>query len=391
MINCTKLLCGIKGTSDNLRYGTDDEGKPIGITPSERRPIVVWNSTRRCNLNCIHCYADSKNLEYEGELTTDEAKRMIEDLAEFKAPVLLFSGGEPLIRNDIFELGKFAKNLGLRTVISTNGTLITEDVAKKIKEVNFSYVGISLDGIEFTNDKFRGCKGAFKKALDGIKNCKSAGVRVGLRLTLNKHNFNDLSAIFDLIENEGIPRVCFYHLVYSGRGSKLIEDDLSHKETREAVDLIFKKTKEFCQKGLDVEILTVDNHSDGVYLYKVLRKENPERVEKVLKLLEWNGGNASGIAISCVDNQGNVHPDQFWRQHSFGNVRERKFSEIWMDTSNPLMAGLKNRRYLLKGKCARCKYINICNGNFRARAEAVYEDLWAEDPACYLTEKEISN
>lgn len=380
MIGCTKLLCGTASAGDALRYVQFSKDK---------KPIVVWNMSQRCNLRCIHCYANAANKEFEGELTTQEAKKFISDLAEFKVPVLLFSGGEPLMRSDLFELGKFAASLGLRTVISTNGTLITPKIAQKIKEANFSYVGISLDGIEKTNDKFRGKRGAFEEALQGIRSCKEANVRVGLRFTISRHNYRDIPAIFELIENEKIPRACFYHLVYSGRGSKMIEEDLTRKQTRKVVDFIFDKTLDFCRRGIDAEILTVDNHTDGVYLYMRIKEEQPERAEEVLQLLKWNGGNNSGIAIANVDNFGDVHADQFWRHYSFGSVRQRKFGEIWSDVSDPLMAGLKNRKPLLKGRCGKCRYLEICNGNFRVRAEAFYGDVWAPDPACYLTDEEI--
>lgn len=391
MIGVTKLLCGTASPGDILRYGRDSSKMPHELLQFSRdkKPIVVWNSTRKCNLKCRHCYAAAENKDFEGELTTDEAKIMIDDLAAFKVPVLLFSGGEPLLRGDLFELGKYAAGKGIRTVISTNGTLIDEQAAAKIKKAGFSYVGISLDGAEKTNDKFRGCRGAFEKTLVGIRNCTSAGVRAGLRFTINAHNYRDVPKIFDIVEEEKIKRLCFYHLVYSGRGSRMVKEDISNTETRKLVDYIFGKALEFCERGIDTEILTVDNHADGVYLYLKLREGNPERAEEVLKLLKWNGGNNSGIAIGDVDNTGNVHADQFWWHHSFGNVRERKFSEIWLDTSDPLIAGLKNRKPLLKGRCGKCSHLDICNGNFRVRAEAVYGDVWAPDPACYLTDEEI--
>ncbi len=391
MIGCTKLLCGTVTPSDALRYGRDSSKMPHELLQfsTDKKPIVVWNTTRRCNLRCRHCYAGAEDKEFQGELTTEEGMALIDDLADFKAPVILFSGGEPILREDLMELGQYALNKGLRTVISTNGTLITPEKASEIKDANFSYVGISLDGMEGTNDRFRGHKGAFKNALKGMDNCMEAGVKVGLRFTVNRYNFKDIPAIFDLIEEKRIPRACFYHLVYSGRGTKMKDEDIDHKETRDVVDLIFRKTKEFHDKGLDTEILTVDNHTDGVYLYQRLREEDPERAEEVLQMLRWNGGNNSGIAIGNVDNLGNVHADQFWWHYSFGNVLKRKFSEIWMDTNDPLMAGLKNRKPLLKGRCSECKFLDICKGNFRVRAEAIYGDVWAPDPACYLTDEEI--
>lgn len=383
MINCTRLLCAKKGFYDEIRYV---KGKPADTN----RPIVVWNTTKSCNLKCVHCYIDAKAKKDKAELSTEMARAMIDDLAVFKAPVLLFSGGEPFMRADLFELGKYAVSKGLRTVISTNGTLITKDAAEKIKAAGFSYVGISLDGLEETNDKFRKHKGAFQKTLQGFRNCKTCGVRAGLRLTINKHNFQDIPGIFDLIENEGIQRACFYHLVYAGRGSSMINDDLTPAQARDTMDVIFDRTISLYGKNPDTEILTVDNHADGVYLYLRLKKENKIKAREVLKLLEINGGNKSGIGIADVDNLGFVHADQFWRHYSFGNVKTRKFSDIWLDESDELLKNLRNRIPLLKGKCGRCHFKDICGGNFRVRAEAFYGDVWQEDPACYLTEEEIN-
>jgi 12,18-didecarboxysiroheme deacetylase len=392
MIGCTKLLCGTVKESDVLRYGRETEKLPAHMLQfaMDKRPIVVWNMSYRCNLKCVHCYIHAEGRRREGELTTDEARAFIDDLAAYKAPVLLFSGGEPLMREDLMDLGSYAVSKGLRTVISTNGTLITEDKARRIGEEGFSYVGISLDGLEETNDRFRCQQGAFRKALEGIRNCTKAGVKTGLRFTINRRNHLDLPGVFDLIEKEEIPRVCFYHLVYAGRGTQMRQDALTHAEERAAVDLIFAKTVEFCRRGLPQEILTVDNHTDGVYLYLKLRRDDPARADEVHRLLLYNGGNSTGIGIADVDPLGNVHADQFWQHYSFGNIRERPFSEIWEDRSDPLMAGLKDRSHLLKGKCGRCPHVNICNGNFRVRAEAVHGDVWAEDPACYLEEEELA-
>lgn len=391
MIGVSKLLCGTVTPADALRYGRRSASSPSHLLQftTDKKPIVVWNSTLSCNLRCVHCYYTARVERDPNEMSTDEARRMIDDLAAFGAPVLLFSGGEPMVRGDLYELGAYAVGRGLRTVISTNGVLIDRDAASRIKEAGFSYVGVSLDGIRETNDRFRGMSGAFDGALAGMRNCTEAGVRVGLRLTLNKHNAADLNAIFDLIENEGIKRACFYHLVYSGRGRSIQGDDLTLAESRAAVDLIFDRTEDFHARNVDTEILTVDNHTDGPYLLMRVRERQPDRAEEVLQLLRWNGGNSSGIGIADVDHLGNVHPDQFWQRHSFGNVRERAFGDIWTDTSDPLMAGLKDRKKLLKGRCGACKYLDICNGNFRVRAEAVHGDVWAPDPACYLTDEEV--
>lgn len=379
MISVSKLLCGMAATGDALRYRVAGDG----------RPIVVWNCTRQCNLRCIHCYADADSRDYPGELSTQEAKSFIADLADFGVPVLLFSGGEPLLREDIFDLAAFAKGLGIRPVLSTNGTLITEEIARRIQDIGFGEVGISLDGIGEVNDRFRGQKGAYEAALRAIRNCVRLGQKVSLRLTITRSTAEAIPAIFQLIEQENIPRACFYHLAYAGRGGKIRAQDVQPQEIRAIVDLIFDRTVDMHRRGLEKEVLTVDNHADAVYLYLRVKREQPERADEVLELLRLNGGNNSGIRIAAVDNLGEVHADQFWWHYSFGNVRQRKFADIWLDTSDPLMAGLKDRKRLLKGRCGRCKHIDLCKGNLRVRAEAVYGDVWAEDPACYLSDEEI--
>jgi Fe-coproporphyrin III synthase len=380
MISISRLCCGTAETMDSLRYGGE----------KHKRPVVVWNMTRRCNLNCIHCYSSSQDIRYSNELTTDEGKKLISDLASFGSPVLLFSGGEPMIREDLPELAEFAVDQGMRVVLSTNGTLLTRELAYIFKRIGVSYIGVSVDGMEKTHDGFRGVKGAFDMTLRGIRICRDEGIKVGMRVTMNRKNVADIPALFERIEKENIPRACFYHLVYSGRGSRLVKEDLSPDEKRRVLDLIMDKTMNLFNRGKPKEILTVDNHADGPYVYMRLLKEDPERAREAMSLLMVNEGNSSGSGIGCVSWDGEVHADQFWRGVSFGNVRVRPFSTIWMDTSNELMFKLKDRKKYVKGRCADCRWLGICGGNFRARAEAVTGDIWASDPACYLTEKETA-
>ncbi|MCG3178690.1 MAG: putative mycofactocin radical SAM maturase MftC [Phycisphaerae bacterium] len=409
MIHVSKLYCEHQSPGDSIRYGQDSKS-PIAArsqgqvpkTASQRRPIVVWNITRKCNLRCLHCYTDSEAKDYGGELTTDQCKVVLDDLAAFGVPAVLFSGGEPTTRPDLLELVAYARSKGLRPTLSTNGTLIHGDKAKAVAAAGFTYVGISLDGIGEVNDHFRGLPGAFDRAMTAFRSLRELGQRVGLRMTLTRHNFKHLEEIFDLLEAERIPRACFYHLAYSGRGQSLAGErmDLTHAETRRAMDLILRRTKDFHDRGVDIEILTVDNHVDGVYLYRKLQAEDPERAERVRELLEWNGGGrwSSGVGIGNIDFNGNVHADQFWMHYSFGNVKDRPFSEIWMDTSDPVMAGLKDKAAKLHGRCAAdaCRYWKMCGGSLRVRAERATApadggpgDPWSPDPACYLTDEEI--
>lgn len=388
MIGISRLLCDTENFGDSLRYAKGSHGQKDGAIAGHG-PVVVWTSTKTCNLSCVHCYAASENKKYEGELSTDEAKVFIDDLADFKVPVLLFSGGEPLVRPDTFELAEYAASKGIRVTYSTNGLLIDKDVAKRMKQIGVGYVGISFDGIGDVHDEFRGMKGAFEKSLQAVKNCIEVGQKVGLRFTINQHNYKQLNEIFDFLEKEEIPRACFYHLVYSGRGNEMVQDDLTHEESRHALDIIMDRTIDFHNRGIEKEILTVDNHADAIYLYLRAQEKYPEKAEKIYELIKTNGGNRSGIAFGNVDNLGNVHPDQFTQNHTFGNIREQKFSEIWTNAEHEILKGLKDRKPLLKGRCAQCKWLNMCNGNFRARADAIHGDFWESDPACYLTDEEI--
>ncbi len=385
MLAVSHLLADVESYGDQLRYSEGARGHRTG-THSGAGPVVVWSVTRSCNLKCMHCYANSENKKYEGELDTQEALQLIDQMAEMKVPVILFSGGEPLARPDIFQLAEYAIGKGIRITFSTNGTLIDETAARRIKELGVGYVGISLDGIGEVHDYFRNRTGAFELAMRGVRNCISQGQKVGLRFTMNRHNIAQLPLIFELMEKEGIQRACFYHMVYTGRGS--LSDDISHEETRAALDYIFEKARDFNRRGLQKELLTVDNHADAVYLYMKALELNEERAADILRKLRMNGGNRTGIAICNIDHQGNVHPDQFTPDVTFGNVKQEAFRDIWFG-SHPVLTGLRDRKPLLSGRCGSCRYLDICNGNFRSRSLAVHGDLWADDPACFLSDEEI--
>ncbi len=391
MIGISKLYCGAVEAADALRYGRQAGKMPSHLLQfsKDKKPVVVWNMTRRCNLKCVHCYAQALDEHGSDEIDTLAAKEIINDLADYGAPVMLFSGGEPLVRRDLVELASHAVGRGMRAVISTNGTLITKAKARELKDVGLSYVGISIDGGREVHDRFRGVPGSFDRAMQGVENCQEQGLKVGLRFTVNKRNVSEVPKIFQILKDMDIPRVCFYHLVYSGRGSDLINEDLGHQGTRNLVNLILDQTRALFDAGMPKEVLTVDNHADGPYIYLRLLKEDPERAKEVFELLQFNEGNNSGRGIGCISWDGSVHPDQFWRQHVLGNVLERPFSRIWEDDSIELLSKLKDKKKYVGGRCAACRFLNVCAGNFRARAEAYYGDIWAQDPACYLTDEEI--
>ncbi|MBQ7188788.1 MAG: radical SAM protein [Kiritimatiellae bacterium] len=390
MIGISKLYLGTVEVSDPLRYGRASGKLPSHLLQfsKDKKPVVVWNVTSRCNLKCEHCYAAVPKVQ--PELTAEQAFAVLDDLAGFGVPVVLFSGGEPFTRPDILDLARYAASKKLRVVFSTNGTLITREVAEEIQKIGVSYVGISIDGGQAVHDRFRRMEGAFQAALNGIRNCRDAGIKIGLRVTITRDNVQEIPAVFDLMETEKVPRLCLYHLVYCGRGAEIADHDLTPEERRATVDLIIDRTKRLHDLGFQTEVLTVDNHCDGPYLYlRMLREANP-RAGDVLSLLQMNGGNSTGLGIGCISWDGTVYPDQFWRNKPQGNVLEKPFSEIWgKPPEDSLLWQLRHRKERITGRCANCRFHSVCNGNFRARAEAATGDIWASDPTCYLTDEEI--
>jgi len=380
MINISKLYCGLAGESDDLRYQK----------PDSFGPIVVYNCTARCNLRCLHCYSYSEAECAGTELSTDQAKKMLSQLTEANCPVVLFSGGEPLLRSDLFELLAEAKRLGLRTVISSNGTLVDSAAAGQLADVGVSYVGVSIDGPEAFHDKFRQVTGSFKAAIKGIESCQKAGLKTGLRFTITKANSEQIPAVFDIAASASVRRICFYHLVKAGRAKELDSQTLGQEQTRHVLDVIIKKTDDFVKKGLIDEVLTVDNHADGPYLLTKMKMENNTRYEAAKKLLLANGGNKVGQKIACVGWDGNVYPDQFWRNYSLGNIKSKTFKQIWENSTDAVLNKLRNKSQFADPRCLTCKWFNLCKGNYRFLDSQVDDEYWLNEPACYLTDEEIA-
>jgi heme d1 biosynthesis radical SAM protein NirJ len=362
---------------------------PLGTKRNPPGPVVIWNLIRRCNLTCKHCYSISADKDFPGELSTQEVFGVMDDLKRFRVPVLILSGGEPLLRADIFDIARRAKEMGFYVGLSSNGTLIDESNIDRIAAIGFDYVGVSLDGIEATHDKFRRMEGAFDKSMHGIRLCKQRGIKVGIRFTLTQDNAHDLPALLQLMEDEGLDKFYLSHLNYAGRGNKNRKDDAFHQTTRQAMDLLLDTCWRDQQAGRPKEFVTGNNDADGVYLLLWVRKNFPHLEAHIRAKLEQWGGNSSGVNVANIDNLGNVHPDTMWWNYTLGNVRERPFSDTWVDTSDPIMAGLKAQPRSVGGRCGACAYFNICGGNTRVRAWQVTGDPWAEDPACYLDDDEI--
>jgi heme d1 biosynthesis protein len=367
-----------------LKYQT-----PIAPKRNPPGPVVIWNLIRRCNLTCRHCYSISADKDFPGELSTREVYDVMDDLRAFGVPVLILSGGEPLLRPDIYDIATRAKQMGFYVGLSSNGTLIDATNIGRIAGVGFDYVGISLDGIRDTHDKFRRRVGAYDLSLDAIRLARDAGIRIGVRFTLTQHNEHDLPALLQLIERENIAKFYLSHLNYAGRGNVNRRHDAVFDTTRRVMDLLFDTCWSAIERGLDKEFVTGNNDADGVYLLFWVRRRFPQLEAHLrAKLAQW-GGNSSGVNVANIDNLGNVHPDTFWWHYAVGNVRARPFSAIWPDTSDALMAGLKASPRRIKGRCGECTYFDICGGNTRVRAQQLTGDAWQEDPACYLNDEEI--
>ncbi|MFA5538518.1 MAG: heme d1 biosynthesis radical SAM protein NirJ [Gemmobacter sp.] len=362
---------------------------PLGPHRKPAGPVVIWNLIRRCNLTCKHCYSISGDFETPGELSTAEVFDVMDDLRGFRVPVLILSGGEPLMRPDIFEISERAKGKGFYVGLSTNGTLIDAGMAARIDDIGYDYVGISLDGIGETHDRFRRKTGAYEEALGAARLLRDRGVKVGIRFTMTDDNAAQLPLLLDLVEAEGFPKFYLSHLVYAGRGNTNRGDDATWAATRAAMDMVIARAWDWVRKGAGIEIVTGNNDADAVYLLHWAGRERPESVAHLTELLRRWGGNSSGVNIANIDNLGNVHPDTMWWHHTIGNVRDRPFSDIWSDLSDPIMAGLKASPRVIGGRCGECAYFDICGGNTRVRALRITGDPWAEDPGCYLSNAEI--
>ena len=346
---------------------------------AQTKPVVMWNLTQRCNLACKHCYMDASR-EAGDEMSLEEGIHLVDDLAELKVPILIFTGGEPLLSRNFYALAFHAREVGLRTVISTNGTLITPEVARLLAEAKIRYVGVSLDSSSpQRHDAFRGVVGAYDRALQGLKNARNAGLKTGLRITLTRDNWQDVPALLNLALEEDIPRFCLYHLVPTGRGAGMADRDVTPEQRRSVIRLLAEAAEEL--KGKDIEILTTDSPMDGAYLLELL-KGDPRR-DHVRELLTNAGGCSTGVKVANINHRGDVHPCHFMPQVVVGNVRERSFRDIWIDHPSPELQALRNIKSCLKGACGKCDYLDLCGG-CRQKAYYYNGDLLAEDPTCIL-------
>lgn len=370
MINLTSLLSGVPETA-------------AACPSADPRPGVAWTMTRRCHLHCIHCYSESDSHHCSDELKWAECRALIHDLADFRVTTLQFSGGDALLHPLFFFVAKYAAERGMRLALLTNGTSLDERAARKLRETGFRDVEIILHGVGATHDHFAGQTGAFAKAMRATRHCQEAGLRTGLRLNLNRQSVAELERIFEIVEAEEIERVGFSHLVHSGRGAGIAGP--GPEQTRQALDTIIARLQQWQKRGHPREVFTTDQPADSVYLWMRLQDQDAGRAAVLRKKLE----SSSSAHLASIDSQGFVHPDAFWQSHPLGNVRETPFSRIWGESKDPVLQNLQSRARPAKGRCGRCQFHDICGGSFRARAWQRYGDAWAEEPACYLSEKEI--
>ncbi|WP_201353662.1 radical SAM/SPASM domain-containing protein [Hydrogenimonas urashimensis] len=349
--------------------------------------IAIWNFTNRCNLACHHCYsyADPNSEDF---LTTEFILGAIAELKRAGIRFVIFSGGEPLIRRDIFQIAEAMREQGIVTYLSTNGLYVTEKNVDRIIGT-FNYIGISIDGIEEVHDRFRGLEGAYRKSLDAIDLIQKHGGNAGIRFTITDETKENLYDIFDLAENIGVDKIYISHLVYSGRGLDNLKIDISKEERRKFVEFIIDKAFAYHEEGRDIDVVTGNMEMDAILFLEKFSQKYPQMRDEMLRRLRNWGGNSAGRKLVNIDWMGHVKPDPFFPV-TIGNITERPFDEIWLDKENELLTKLREHPRKLSGKCADCGVIDICNGGSRSRAWAIHGDLWAEDPSCYLTESERS-
>jgi radical SAM protein with 4Fe4S-binding SPASM domain len=387
MIIFSKALADQATVWEALRASESCQNLPPDLLrfSAQSKPVVMWNLTAHCNLACQHCYMDAgrEARESREEMSLEEGIHLVDELAGMLVPILIFTGGEPLLSRNFYALAFHAREVGLRTVISTNGTLITPEVARILAEAQIRYVGVSLDAAKpEQHDAFRGVNGAHARALQGLKNARDAGLKTGLRLTLTRDNWQDVPALLSLAVQENIPRFCLYHLVPTGRGAGMADRDVTPEQRRSVIRLLAEAAEEL--KGENIEILTTDSPMDGAYLLELL-KDDPRR-ESVHKLLTNAGGCSTGVKVANINQQGDVHPCHFMPQVVVGNVRERSFRDIWIDNPSADLLALRGIKSNLKGACGKCQYLDLCGG-CRQKAYYYHGDILAEDPTCIIDQK----
>lgn len=350
--------------------------------------LVVWDITYACNLKCKHCYA-SAGKTLEDELTTEEAKQVIDKLDRVSVPIVAFSGGEPLVRKDFLELARYTIDKGIYVAVATNATLITKEKAHEIKEAGIEFVQISLDGSSAeTHDSFRGINGVFEKTLQGIKNCVEEGLFVNIATTATKYNYDEIPKIMDLCEQLSVNWFMLYNFVPTGRGEFIAENDLSPDEREKVLKELWRKLK----SGSKVNVLSTAPQFARVALESEIGENekivpthfaNPSLSKELVNLAEFIGGCGCGRFYCAIRPNGNIEPCVFFPL-TVGNIKEDDFENLW--ANNPILRDLRNKN-ILEGNCGECDYRYYCGG-CRARAYGYTGNYLSPDPGC-IRNKEL--
>ena len=329
---------------------------------------VVFDVTSKCNLKCIHCYS----LEQNEGLTTNEVYHIVDMLYEAGVGMIDFGGGEPLLRKDIFDILSYSKDLGLYTSLSTNGTLLDNDSIKRLKALDIDHVCISLDGAKpETHDHIRNKKGTYKKTIEGIKNCVTAGINTQISTVFMRSNIDELADLHNLLESLNVDGWYVYDFIPAGRGKEIQDEVLGPKQRGQ----LFTKLQELAPSSrISIKpspyLLTVNSAcGTDTYFYRTYGK-----------LTEFIGGCPAGRWTCHISSNGDLHPC-YLLPHKLGNLKQDTFEDIWFNSSNPVLKELRNRT-LLKGTCGKCKYRDVCGG---CRARVFWKTgNYLESDSCWI-------
>lgn len=354
----------------------DHAGNHIDIPPLR---LVAWETTRNCNLSCVHCRASATCGPYEGELDTPAAYRLLEQIAEIEKPIIILTGGEPLMRKDIFDIARYGTDLGLRMVMAPNGTLVTQEVAKRLADVGIQRISISIDGAdEESHDRFRGVQGAYKGAIQGIRHAKAAGIDFQINTTVTRTNLNQIPKILTLAEALGAIAHHIFLLVPTGRGKYIVDQEIDAREYEETLNWFYDQRN---KTQLQLKATCAPHY------HRILRQRAKADGEAVT--FETHGldavtrGCLAGTGFCFVSHRGIVQPCGFL-DLKCGDVTKQTFSDIWVNS--PQFKELRNTSHL-KGKCGVCEYRRVCGG-CRARAFEATGDFMAEEPLCLYQPKQ---
>jgi radical SAM protein with 4Fe4S-binding SPASM domain len=349
--------------------------------------LVVWDFTHKCNLKCKHCYSNSGAIQEE-ELTTEEAMNVVDQLADAGVTALAFSGGEPLIRQDFFAVAQRAVKRGLYVSVATNGTLLTKENVKKLKQIGVHYVEVSIDGATaITHDSFRGVNGAFEKALAGIRNAIDEDLCACIASTATKSNVAEFPGIIDLAEEVGAERFTYFNFIPTGRGKSHYEQDLTPEERETLMRYLLNRMSKGCKTTIlttapqlaRVALQSQGSSGTGEVTMSMAHMQTVKVSRKAVPLADFIGGCGAGRLYCSISPKGDVHPCVFL-PINVGNLKNENFSDVWLN--DDVFKALRNRNNL-KGACGRCSYKYTCGG-CRARASAYHEDMQASDPGCVL-------